>query len=339
MTQPSIALGIEGSANKIGIGISDHTGKILANPRQTYVTAPGTGFLPRETAAHHRDKIIPLIMEALKEANLTPPEISVICYTKGPGIGAPLTVGAVVARCLSLLWGTPMVGVNHCVAHIEMGRIITGSVNPVVLYVSGGNTQIIAYSNHKYHVFGETLDMAIGNCFDRVARLLKLPNYPAPGWQIEQLAKEGKKLLEIPYTVKGMDVSFSGVLSSIEEICRDMLPKGNCTPADICFTLQEHCFAMLVEITERAMSQMKAHEVLLVGGVGCNNRLQDMMRHMCEDRGGTLCAMDDTYCIDNGAMIAYTGLLAYKDGFTTPFEECNISQRFRTDDVYVTWRT
>ncbi|RZC51114.1 hypothetical protein C5167_019543 [Papaver somniferum] len=141
-----IALGFEGSANKIGVGIVTLDGTILSNPRHTYITPPG----------------------------------------QGPGMGAPLQVSAIVVRMLSLLWKKPIVAVNHCVAHIEMGRIVTGAVDPVVLYVSGGNTQVIAYSEGKYRIFGETIDIAVGNCLDRFARVLTLSNDPSPGYNIEQ---------------------------------------------------------------------------------------------------------------------------------------------------------
>ena len=139
-------LGIEGSANKIGVGVVDQQGNILSNPRKTFVTPPGTGFLPKETADHHYIHILPLIKEALQEANVTLRDIGLIAYTKGPGMGPPLNIGALVARTLSLLSKIPLVGVNHCIAHIEMGRLATGIQHPTVLYVSGGNTQVIAYS-------------------------------------------------------------------------------------------------------------------------------------------------------------------------------------------------
>jgi len=231
-----------------------------------------------------------------------------------------------------------MVAVNHCVAHIEMGRVCTKAENPVVLYVSGGNTQVIAYSEGRYRIFGETIDIAIGNCLDRFARELNLSNDPSPGYNIEQLAKEGNQLVEFPYGVKGMDVSFSGILSYAETVARQKLAANECTPADLCYSLQETMFAMLVEITERAMAHCGSQEVLLVGGVGCNVRLQDMMRVMCNERGGKLHAMDERYCIDNGAMIAYTGLLSFGFGDTIPLEKSTCTQRFRTDDVLAKWR-
>jgi N6-L-threonylcarbamoyladenine synthase len=161
-----------------------------------------------------------------------------------------------------------------------MGRDITGAQNPVVLYVSGGNTQVIAYSQQCYRIFGETLDIAVGNCLDRFARVVNLPNDPAPGYNIEQEAKKGTRLLPLPYTTKGMDVSLSGILTATEAYTLDKryratptseeLAGGDIiTPADLCFSLQETVFAMLVEITERAMAHIGSREVLIVGGVGC----------------------------------------------------------------------
>ena len=241
-----------------------------------------------------------------------------------------------------------------------MGRLITGSTNPVVLYVSGGNTQVIAYSSQRYRIFGETLDIAVGNCLDRFARTLHISNDPAPGYNIEQLAKQGKQLVDLPYTVKGMDCSFSGILAAVDAMAAtyglggeekpentnnnnntlSSNPDADAKPtrADLCFSLQETIFSMLVETTERAMAHVGSTEVLIVGGVGCNERLQEMMGIMARDRGGSVHATDERFCIDNGIMIAQAGMLAYKTGFRTPLKESTCTQRFRTDDVFVKWR-
>ncbi|CAO3698463.1 unnamed protein product [Rhizopus stolonifer] len=149
-------------------------------------------------------------------------------------------------------------------------------------------------------------------------------SYFCPGYNIEQYAKRGKKYIPLPYTVKGMDVSFSGILSHIEKIAKEELPKGEITPEDLCFSLQETLFAMLVEITERAMAHVEFA------------RTND--GRMAKQRNGTVCATDERFCIDNGIMIAHAGLLAYKTGFTTPLEESTVTQRFRTDEVKIAWR-
>ena len=229
-----------------------------------------------------------------------------------------------------------------------MGREITGAMNPVVLYVSGGNTQVIAFASQRYRIFGETLDIAVGNCLDRFARTLKISNDPAPGYNIEQMARRGMHLLDLPYTVKGMDCSFSGILASIDILAeklecdgvqwKDEVTGKSITKEDLCFSLQETVFAMLVEITERAMAHVGSSQVLIVGGVGCNERLQEMMGLMAKDRKGTVYATDERFCIDNGIMIAHAGLLAFMTGQTTKFEHTICTQRFRTDDVLVKWR-
>ena len=346
-----IALGLEGSANKLGVGLILHpknggAAQILSNIRHTFVSPPGEGFLPKDTAKHHRFHVTDLVQRSLREAGVTVEYVDCICYTKGPGMGAPLQSVAIAARTLSVLWNKPLVGVNHCVGHIEMGRSITGATNPVVLYVSGGNTQVIAYSTQRYRIFGETLDIAVGNCLDRFARTLNISNDPAPGYNIEQLAKKGKCLVELPYTVKGMDCSFSGILARCDEYAaamkrgelKDPGTGEHVTPEDLCFSLQETVFAMLVEITERAMAHVGSNQVLIVGGVGCNERVQGMMGIMARDRGGSVYATDERFCIDNGIMIAHAGLLAYGEGFETRIEDSTCTQRFRTDDVWVQWR-
>lgn len=247
-------------------------------------------------------------------------------------MGAPLQSCAVCARTLSLLWKVPLVGVNHCVGHIEMGRLATGASNPVVLYVSGGNTQVIAYSNQRYRIFGETIDIAIGNCLDRFARVIGVSNDPSPGYNIEQEAKKGTKFIPLPYVVKGMDVSFSGILTQVQQLAKTERKE------DLCFSLQETLFAMLVETTERAMAHTGQNQVLIVGGVGCNKRLQEMMRLMVEERGGGVSAMDHRYCIDNGAMIAQAGIFALQFGLKTPIEDSWCTQRYRTDQMKAIWR-
>lgn len=217
-----------------------------------------------------------------------------------------------------------------------MGRCVTGVRDPIVLYVSGGNSQVIAYSLGRYRIFGETIDMAVGNMLDRFARLLKLPNDPSPGYNIEQLAKQssGKVLVDLPYIVKGMDVSFSGILTKTEQLIKS----GKHSAADLAYSLQEIVFAMLVETTERAMAHCAKQDVLIVGGVGCNLRLQQMMGQMAAERGGRVATIDERYAIDNGAMIAWAGLIELRRGQTTPIYDTTITQRFRTDEVEAVWR-
>lgn len=359
----TVILGIEGSANKCGVGVlcydpQAETYQTLSNPRKTYVSPKGCGFLPKETSWHHQAHVVAIIRAALDEAfpNESNPHrhLSAIAFTLGPGMGGPLRSCAMAARSLSLLWKIPLLSVNHCIAHIEMGRVATSASDPVVLYVSGGNTQVIAYSDGRYRIFGETIDIAVGNCLDRFARAVKLSNDPSPGYNIELQARKHTersplKFVELPYVVKGMDVSFSGLLTYIEDATksrnfvndREKEEKQQFTTADLCYSLQETIFAMLIEITERTMAHCGQNSVLIVGGVGCNKRLQHMMADMVSDRGGALCAMDHRYCVDNGAMIAQAGMFGLQYGskdMLAKMEDTECRQRFRTDQVEIVWR-
>ena len=314
-------LGIEGTAWNLSAALFDRD--LLALASRPYQPAQG-GIHPREAAQHHASVMKELLGEILKD----PQVIAGIAYSKGPGLGPCLRTVATAARSLALALDVPLVGVNHCVAHIEIGCFATGCQDPVVLYASGANTQVIGYLNGRYRIFGETLDIGIGNALDKFARS---KNFPHPGGpHLERLAKEGR-YLELPYTVKGMDLAFSGLVSAAKE-SRGPL-------ADVCCGLQETAFAMCVEVTERALSLTGKNEVLLVGGVGANRRLQEMLRIMCEDRGARFFVPEQKYLGDNGAMIAYTGKLMLESGASAPVGESRINPSFRSDEVVVTWRS
>lgn len=327
-------LGIESSANKLGIALIDD-GVIRFNKRKTHITPPGCGFIPSETALHHYKQIVPLLKEMITEVGIKLKEIDLITFTRGPGMAGPLQAAAIVARTLSIFLEKPIVPVNHCIAHIEMGIEFCKAKNPIILYASGGNTQIIAYASSGYKIIGETLDIAVGNCLDRFARIAKISNDPSPGYNIEQLAKKGKVFIQVPYVVKGMDMSLSGINQYIERNFKNMNQE---TIESLCFSLQETIFAALVEVTERAMALQNSNEVLICGGVGCNERLQEMMQIMCKDRNAILYSMDDSYCVDNGAMIAHTGSLMYKAGGRYNLTDTDVTQRWRTDKVEVFWK-
>ncbi|EDL42440.1 tRNA N6-adenosine threonylcarbamoyltransferase, putative [Plasmodium vivax] len=558
---PKYILGLEGSANKLGVSIINSNFEILVNMRRTYISEIGCGFIPRQINAHHKYYIIEMIKDCLTKLKIKITDVHLICYTKGPGIGSALYIAYNISKFFSLLFNIPVIGVNHCIAHIEMGIFITKLYHPIILYVSGSNTQIIYFNDHKkrYEIIGETLDIAIGNVIDRSARILRISNSPSPGYNVEILARkkyllnlEKKKkkknapiggsfaggephggsaanepntprthdkpvradpcdyteLLFFPYTIKGMDISFSGydyyvskyfsryltkrgkkgkggenapkrkkrheggeangggrsdadsVNGEEDDHADDAANRGNpiagaandgstqqfpqpnlsiragvqgssyyeenvvcssggkrnygegehyaeeddCaieTESDffdsseeqpssgsseeqprsrsseekarsrsteeqprnesseekppsggsltdeekrkiqICYSLQHHIFSMLIEITERAIAFTNSKEVIIVGGVGCNVFLQNMMKKMAKQKNIKIGFMDHSYCVDNGAMIAYTGYLEFantKNREIYGFDNISIHQRYRTDDVLVTWR-
>ena len=325
-----LTLGIEGTAHTLGVGIADTERKVLANVLDMYRPAQG-GLHPREAANHHADVVTGLVSKALEEAGASIRDIELISFSQGPGLGPCLRVAGTAARALSSKLNVPIVGVNHCVAHVEIGRATTGCTDPALLYASGGNTQVIAYSNGRYRIFGETLDVGIGNMLDKLGRELGLGFYAGP--TIEKLAKDGKQLLDLPYSVKGMDVSFSGIMTAALAYRK----KGH-SLEDIAYSIQETCFAMLAAVTERAMAQLGKDEVLLGGGVAQNMRLRGMIEDMARERGARMFVPDRRLCMDNGAMIAWLGNIMYESGVRMDIADTAVNQRFRTDEVEVTWR-
>jgi len=329
-----ICIGIEGTAHSIGVGIVKERNKkciVLSNLIKIYSPKKG-GIHPREAANHHANYIADLIKESIKKSNINIDEIDIVSFSKGPGLGPCLRTAATAARALSLSLNKPIIGVNHCVAHLEIGRgTIKDCKDPVLLYTSGANTQVIAFAERKYRVFGETLDIGIGNCLDKFGRGVGL-EFPS-GPKIEKLALNGDKYLELPYSIKGMDIAFSGLLTAADQYYK----KGE-QLEDICYSIQETTFAALTEVTERAMAHTEKDQVLLGGGVAANKRLREMVKIMAEERGATFFVPSKDLCIDNGAMIAWLGLLMYKSGRRMKVEESFINQLFRTDMENVTWR-
>jgi glycoprotease/Kae1 family metallohydrolase len=221
------------------------------------------------------------------------------------------------------------------VAHVEIGRLRTGAKDPVTLYVSGGNTMVVAFDCGRYRVFGETLDIALGNCLDVFAREAGLrQGRGVPfGAAVERLALDGKRLIALPYAVKGMDMSLSGLLTAATVL----LKKGGCRLEDLCYSLQETVFSMVTEVTERALAHTGKKELLLTGGVAANKRLQAMIGAVADERGVRFEAVETEFAVDNGAMIAWAGVLAYAHGVVTPVEESFVRLRWRLEEVEVPW--
>lgn len=311
-----LCLGIEGTAHTLGIGIIDSDGKIYANIRSEYLPESG-GIHPREAAQHHGDVFATKFQETLEKSSITSKEIDLIAFSRGPGLGTCLRVTATAARTLAILLKIPLVGVNHCVAHIELGRFLTGFEDPLVVYVSGGNTLVTAYED-GYRVFGETLDIALGNMLDTFARAAGLSHPGGP--KIEKLAQmSSENFVLLPYSVKGMDLSFSGLLTAVMSKLKEGVQLE-----DLCFSLQEVSFAMLTEVTERALAHTEKTEVLLTGGVAANTRLQEMLQIISQEHNARFLAVSSDLAGDNGVMIAWTGLLQFMQGDILDVKESRI---------------
>ena len=325
-----VILGIESTAHTASVGIVDEGARVLGLASDMY-RPPAGGIHPREAANHHVDRFPDLVRTALDASRIAPEQIEAVAFSQGPGLGPCLRAGATVARMLALVWDKPLVPVNHCVAHVEIARVLSGLDDPLLLYASGGNTQVIAYGRGRYRVLGETLDIGIGNFLDKL--WIELGGTFPGGPALEKEALAGSELLDLPYSVHGMDVAFSGMLTA----ALALRAKGVARP-DLAYSVEVTAYGMLTEITERALAHRRRDAVVLGGGVACNERLRAMVRTMVEERGGTMFAPPRAMCVDNGAMIAWTGKLAYDAGLTVPIEASGIEPRQRTDLVPTPWR-
>jgi len=369
-------LGVESTAHTFGVAVVDDKGKILSNVKDSYTTEEG-GMIPLEVRKHHAEVSGGLYLRALGEVGISEEDIEAIAFSNAPGLAPCLLEGMDFVKKTARKLGIPMVMVNHCVAHLEIGKSpqafrsargvpssdgdsgesqfstgkIVGAKDPVMLYASGANTQIIAFAPYgvpqkpefggkagKYRVFGETLDLGVGNFIDTFARFagLGFPGGPA----VEKLAEaycSKDDLLELPYSIKGMDVAFSGLQTKL----KNYLDKKEHSIEKLSYAMQETVFAMLVEAAERALAHTGKKELLLGGGVACNSRLQEMAKIMCEERGVKFFCPERPLLVDNAGMIAYLGWKMFNAGLGVPVEEMgdiDIAPRERTDDVEVSWK-
>lgn len=332
-----LCLGIETTAHTFGASVVAGDGAILSNEKDAFQTTTG-GMVPFEVAQHHVDVCGVVIKNALAKADVSIQEIDCIAVSSSPGIGPMLRIGCTTARALAGLYQKQLVPVNHCIAHLEIGRLVTPAKDPVLLYTSGANTQVIAFEGGKYGVFGETLDIGVGNLLDTFARHAKL-GFPG-GPKIEKLAalcKNKEKLVELPYCVKGMDVTFGGILTNLKQKFDSGIQLE-----ELSYALQETVFAMLVEISERALAHTGKTELVLGGGVACNKRLQEMCQVMCQERGAVCYVPENSLLVDNAAMIAWTGILAFQAGIKIEWQDAAQLKKdpyLRTDEVEIAWRT
>jgi len=333
----NMILGIESTAHTLSFGVVEDDGRAMPSVSNLFRPEEG-GIHPREAADHHSDIAGDLLSQLMLKNSISKSDITAIAFSQGPGLGPCLRVGASIARALANSWEIPLIGVNHCVAHIEIGRNQTGCEDPVLLYVSGGNTQVIARRGGRYRVLGETLDIGIGNMLDKFARSQGIP-FPG-GPEIERLAGDwisrnpecSLESILLPYGVQGMDLGFSGILTAALQKKTAGHDLG-----EICWSLQEHSFSACIEVAERAMAHTGKSELLLGGGVACNERLRGMASIMCQERGGGSYSPSKEYCVDNGTMIAELGRKMLESGSLTALQDSAVSPGLRTDQTIVTW--
>ena len=340
MCRNMLCLGIESTAHTFGCSVIEfssqdgNTVRIVSDIRDQYEAPEGSGIHPREASRHHAQTSSSVLKQSLEKAKILVKEVDVIAYSAGPGLGPCLRVGAVVARALAAFYNKPLVPVNHALGHIELGAMLTGVLDPLVLLVSGGHTMILAFSENRWRIFGETLDITIGQLIDQFGRAM---GFSSPcGRRIEQIASQSSQnYLRLPYVVKGNDVSLSGLLTTAIRLASE----GKNAFADVCYSIQETAFAMITESVERAISFTGKKETMIVGGVAANKRLCDMLENASKRLDSNLFVCPVNFAGDNGAQIAWTGLLDY---ITTKghvnIEDSFTCQSWRVDSVDVRWR-
>ncbi|MFD1563358.1 bifunctional N(6)-L-threonylcarbamoyladenine synthase/serine/threonine protein kinase [Haloarchaeobius amylolyticus] len=350
MTNSIRILGIEGTAWAASAALFDAETDDVVIETDAYQPDSG-GIHPREASEHMHDAIPEVVGRVLEHAREThdgsasePPvdvdersssgqqaaPVDAVAFSRGPGLGPCLRVVGTAARALSQALEVPLVGVNHMVAHLEIGRHTSGFDSPVCLNASGANAHLLAYRNGRYRVLGETMDTGVGNSIDKFTRHVGWSHPGGP--KVEEAAKDGE-YVDLPYVVKGMDFSFSGIMSAAKQRYDDGVPVE-----DVCYSLQENIFGMLTEVSERALSLTGSDELVLGGGVGHNARLREMLAEMCAQRGADFHAPEPRFLGDNAGMIAVLGAKMYAAGDTLALEDSRVDPNFRPDQVPVTWR-
>lgn len=319
-------LGIEGTAWCASAALYDSETDSVVIESNAYAPESG-GIHPREAAEHMRSAIPAVVETILDESD---GEIDAVAFSRGPGLGPCLRIVGSAARALAQTVDVPLVGVNHMVAHLEIGRHRSGFSAPVCLNASGANAHVLAYRNGRYRVLGETMDTGVGNALDKFTRHVGWSHPGGP--KVEQHAKDGE-YTDLPYVVKGMDFSFSGIMSAAKQEYDSGTPVE-----DVCRGLEETVFAMLAEVAERALSLTGRDELVLGGGVAQNDRLRGMLEAMCEQRGADFFAPEPRFLRDNAGMIAVLGEKMARAGDTLDIEDSAIDSNFRPDEVPVTWR-
>ena len=359
-------LSVEGTAWMASAAVFDTASGEVTEFSDAYAPDSG-GIHPREAAEHMSEAIPTVVGEALAHARDTPPgnadgaavsdsatandtqladettadtsgtaatsetaAVDAVAFSRGPGLGPCLRITGTAARALAAELAVPLVGVNHMLAHLEIGRHRSGFQRPVCLNASGANAHLLGFHAGRYRVLGETMDTGVGNTLDKFARSLGWDHPGGP--KVEQAARDGS-YHELPYVVKGMDFSFAGLASAAEQA----VESGAAVP-DVCAGLQEHVFGMLTEVSERALSLTGADELVVGGGVAQNQRLQEMLRSMCADRGASLFVPESRFLRDNAGMIAVLGAKMAAAGDTVAIEQSAVDPGFRPDQVAVTWR-
>jgi len=332
-------LGIESTAHTFACSVIKFSPyekfpNILSDVRDTFKAPDGSGIHPREAARHHASVAIEVLKQSLASSKIKYKDLDIVAYSAGPGLGPCLRIGAVIARSISSFYDIKLIPINHALGHIELGMSLTDGQDSLVLLVSGGHTMILVFNSKRWRVIGETLDITLGQLLDQFGRYLGLAS-PC-GSEIESLAtKSSNNYISLPYSIKGNDVTFSGLLSAAKRL----ISTNKYSNEDICYSIQETAFAMITEAVERALSATEKKELLVVGGVSANKKLSDMLKLACFRHKVKFNSCPVSFAGDNGVQIAWTGILSYlKSKNFVDISKSFVNQSWRVDSVDVLWR-
>ncbi len=295
------------------------------------------GVVPEIASRNHIENITIVLEELLKKANMTIEEITAIGVTYGPGLIGSLLIGVQAAKTISLVTGKPLIPVHHIAGHIYANNLEERLKFPLIaLVVSGGHTELILMEeDYSFKRIGGTLDDAVGECYDKVAKVLGIP-YPG-GPLVDKLAHTGKDTYDLPYPLddKTYNFSFSGIKSAVINLVHNENQRGNeINKENLCTTFQNRVVAVLTKKTIKALKEYNVTNLIVAGGVSANKGLRESLKKECEKENINLSFPRLSYCTDNAAMIGAAAYFAYKKGLHADLTLTAMA----TDTIYKEWK-
>ncbi len=309
-------LAIESSCDETAASVIDN-GVLLSNIVSTQIDVHRKygGVMPEIASRLHAENISIVIKEAMEEAKTSFEELDAIAVTRGPGLIGALHVGLQAAKTISMLYNIPLIPVHHLAGHIYANEYVSEFKFPMLaVVVSGGNTELVLMKDHmEFEIIAETVDDAIGECYDKVARVLGLP-YPG-GIPIDKLAKEGKHTYDLPTPLKGvktLNLSYSGLKTNVINLVHNLEQKGEkVNVADMCKSFQDVAVGLVIDRTIKAVKEYKVNQVILAGGVSANSYLREEMTKEMNKLNVEIKIPPMWCCTDNAAMIAKVATRLY----------------------------
>lgn len=334
-----IILGIESSCDETAAAITANGREILSNVVSTQIAdhAPFGGVVPEIAARKHVEMAIPVVDQALRDANVAPAQIDAVAVTYGPGLAGALLSGIATAKGLALGWHKPLIGVHHISGHISANYLDHEDLKPpfICLVASGGHSNIVSVDDYgKYRLLAHTRDDAAGEAFDKVAKVIGLP-YPG-GVLIDQLAAQGNsEAFAFPTTrfENGcLDFSFSGIKTAVMNTVNNIRARGEELPLeDVAASFQTTVTKVLVKNTFEAARREGYSTVCVAGGVGANSELRRRMLAAGARHSMRVCLPSKSLCGDNGAMISCAGYYKYISG---EFSDMTLDAVTRDNSIY-----